>query len=187
MLIGCFDESGSSGEGGFVSIAGFVATEERWAAFDGAWNAALAKHGAPYLHTTDLADFKRIYSGWTADQRTALVGDLMAVIWGMWRVVAIGSTMAVDDFNSFSVEQRAEWIDPYYLLLQEALYGASLEARPVATRWTMVMSTPTGVDAGGWGARRRRMASSPSGRRASCRGASGRGDARGASSPRRAP
>ena len=29
MLIGCFDESGSSGEGGFVSIAGFVATEER--------------------------------------------------------------------------------------------------------------------------------------------------------------
>jgi hypothetical protein len=82
------------------------------------------------LHTTDLANFKRIYSGWTADQRTALVGDLMAVIWGMGRVVAIGSTMAVDDFNSFSVEQRAKWIDPYYLLLQEALYGASLEARP---------------------------------------------------------
>jgi hypothetical protein len=29
VLIGFFDESGSSGEGGFVSIAGFVATEDR--------------------------------------------------------------------------------------------------------------------------------------------------------------
>ena len=58
MLIGCFDESGSSGEGSFVSIAGFVATEERWAAFDAAWTAALAKHRVAYLHTTDLANFR---------------------------------------------------------------------------------------------------------------------------------
>jgi hypothetical protein len=93
VLIGCFDESRSSREGGFVSIAGFVATEERWAAFDAAWNAALAKHRVPYLHTTDLANFKRIYKGWTADQQRALVADLMIAIWGMGRVVAIGSTM----------------------------------------------------------------------------------------------
>ena len=140
MLIGCFDESGSSGEGGFVSIAGFVATEERWAAFDAVWNAALAKHGAPYLHTTDLANFKRIYKGWTVDQQRALVADLMTAIWGMGRVVAIGSTLAVDDFNSFSVEQRAKWVDPYYMLLQEVLYGATLEARPDDERVRIIYS-----------------------------------------------
>lgn len=140
MLIGCFDESGSSGEGGFVSIAGFVATEERWTTFDAAWNAALAKHGIPYLHTTDLANFKRIYKEWTVEQQRALVADLMAVIWDMGRVVAIGSTIAVDDFNSFNAEQRARWIDPYFLLLQEVLNGATLEARPDNERVRIIYS-----------------------------------------------
>jgi hypothetical protein len=107
-----------------------VATEERWAAFDAAWNAALAKYGARYLHTTDLANFKRIYKAWTVDQQRALGADLMTALWGMGRVVAIGSTLAVDDFNSFSVEQRAKWVDPYYMLLQEVLFGATLEAKP---------------------------------------------------------
>jgi hypothetical protein len=140
VLIGCFDESGSSGEGGFVSIAGFVATEERWAAFDTAWNAALAKHSAPYLHTTDLANFKRIYKDWTVDQQRALVADLMATIWAMGRVVAIGATMAVDDFNSFSAEQRTKWVDPYYMLLQEVMNGATLEARPDDERVRIIYS-----------------------------------------------
>lgn len=40
--------------------------------------------------------------------------DLMIAIWGMGSVVAIGSTMAVDDFNSFGAEQRAKWVDPYF-------------------------------------------------------------------------
>lgn len=129
MLRAYCDESGSAGEGGFVSIAAFVATEERWAAFDGSWSAALAKHAVPYLHTTDLANFKRIYKNWTANQRDALVADLMDVIHDMGRVAAIGATIAVDDFNSFDEEQRSKWIDPYYLLLQEVLNGVSLEAK----------------------------------------------------------
>jgi hypothetical protein len=37
--------------------------------------------------------------------------------------------MAVDDFNSFSAEQKAKWVDPYFMLLQEVMYGATLEAR----------------------------------------------------------
>jgi hypothetical protein len=58
MFVAYFDESGQLDAGGFVCLAGFVAPEEKWVAFDTTWNAALAKHGAPYLHTTDLANLR---------------------------------------------------------------------------------------------------------------------------------
>ena len=50
---------------------------------------------------------------------------MKTAIWGMSRGVAIGAALAVADFNSFRFEQRTKWIDPYEMLLQEVLYGAT--------------------------------------------------------------
>ena len=54
-----------------------------------------------------------------------------------------GAKRAVDDFNSFSAEQRTRWVDPYYMLLQEVLYGATLEARPDDERVRIIYTSRT--------------------------------------------
>ena len=62
-----------------------------------AWNAALAKPGAPDLHRTDLPDVRRIYKSWTVDHQTALVADLMTATWGWagsWRLVPCAAARA---------------------------------------------------------------------------------------------
>ena len=63
MFVAYFDESGQLEAGGYVCLAGFVAPADAWGAFNDTWNAALTRHRAPYLHTTHLANFKKVYKG----------------------------------------------------------------------------------------------------------------------------
>lgn len=142
MYTAYFDESGHAASGGFVALAGFVARDETWARFDVAWNVALARHGAPFLHTTDLTNFVREFRGWTEERRRALIADLMNVIHDAGRIAAVGAVMAVDDFNSLTPEQQARLRDPFFPLFQEVIDGASLEAyfEPSDTRVRMVYS-----------------------------------------------
>jgi hypothetical protein len=128
MFVAHFDESGQLDAGGFVCLAGFVAPEEKWVAFDTAWNAALVKHGAPYLHTTDLTNFKRLYKDWTPERRDALMADLMEAIHAAGRIAALGAVMSVDDYNSFSDHDKARMRDPFFPLFQEVIRGAALDA-----------------------------------------------------------
>jgi hypothetical protein len=128
MYTAYFDESGHAASGGFVALAGFVARDETWAQFDVAWNAALARHGAPFLHTTDLTNFMREFEGWTEERRRALMAELMNVIHDAGRIAAVGAVMAVDDFNSLTPEQQTRLRDPFFPLFQEVINGASLEA-----------------------------------------------------------
>jgi len=122
-----FDESGTLKARGFVAIAGFVAPEAKWADFDLAWMAALAKHGAPYLHTTDLANFKKVYKDWTANRRDALMADLLEVIHATPRIAAIGAVMAVDDFNSLTKDQQSKLRNPLFPLFQTTIRAAALQ------------------------------------------------------------
>lgn len=136
MYTAYFDESGHAASGGFVALAGFVARDETWAQFDVAWNAALARHGAPFLHTTDLTNFMREFQGWTEARRRPFVADLMPVIHDAGRIAAVGAVMAVDDFNSLTPKQQARLRDPFFPLFQEVINGASLEAHfepPIVT------------------------------------------------------
>jgi hypothetical protein len=128
MYTAYFDESGHAASGRFVALAGFVARDEAWAQFDVAWNAALVRNGAPFLHTTDLTNFMREFEGWTEERRRALMADLMNAIHEAGRIAAVGAVMAVDDFDSLTQEQRARLRDPFFPLFQEVIDGASLEA-----------------------------------------------------------
>jgi hypothetical protein len=73
MYTAYIDESGHSASGGFVGLAGFVARDETWAQFDVARNAALGRHGAPFLDTTDLTNFMWEFHDWTEERRRALM------------------------------------------------------------------------------------------------------------------
>ena len=128
MFVAYFDESGQLEAGGYVCLAGFVASEDKWVGFNAAWNAALVKHGVPYLHTTDLANFKKVYRGWTHDQQKALMTDLMDAIHAAGRIAAIGAVMSVDDFNSFPKYDRGRMRDPFFPLFQEVVRGAARTA-----------------------------------------------------------
>jgi hypothetical protein len=128
MYTAYFDESGHAASGGFVALAGFVARDETWGQFDVVWNAALARHGAPFFHTTDLTNFMREFQGWTEERRRALISDLMNAIHDAGRIAAVGAVMAVDDFESLKPEQQARLRDPFFPLFQEVINGASLEA-----------------------------------------------------------
>lgn len=128
MYVGFFDESGTQETGGYICLAGFVIKEEKLQEFNAAWNAALAKHGAPFLHTTDLANFKREFREWTPQRRNALMADLMEVIHQAGRIAAVGAVMSIDDYNSFSQKDRDRMHGPFFPLFQEVIQGAALEA-----------------------------------------------------------
>jgi hypothetical protein len=128
MYVGFFDESGTLEAGGYICLAGFVIREDKLQGFNDAWNAALAKHGALFLHTTDLVNFKREFKSWTAKRRNELMADLMEVIHSVGRIVAVGAVMSIDDYNSFSHEDRDRMHGPFFPLFQEVIRGAALEA-----------------------------------------------------------
>jgi hypothetical protein len=142
MFVAFFDESGTLEAGGYIALAGFVIREDKLEGFNDAWNAALARHGAPLLHTTDLANYRRQFRDWTPERRNALMADLMEVIHGMGRIAAVGAVMSIDDYNSMSQKDRDRMHGPFFPLFQEVLRGASLEAyfQPPGTQVRMVCS-----------------------------------------------
>lgn len=125
-----------------MCLAGFVAPDETWTTFDTSWNAALAKHGAPYLHTTDLTNFKRVYKTWTPVQRDALMTDLVEAIHATGRIAALGAIMSVDDYNSLSSHDKTRLRDPFFPLFQEVMRGAALDThfQPPDVKVKMVYS-----------------------------------------------
>jgi hypothetical protein len=128
VYVGFFDESGTLEAGGYICLAGFVIREEKLPAFNDGWNAALARHGAPFLHTTDLVNFKREFKQWTPERRNALMADLMEVIHGAGRILAVGAVMSIEDYNKFSQKDRDRMHGPFFPLFQEVVRGAALEA-----------------------------------------------------------
>lgn len=142
MFDAFFDESGTLEAGGYIALAGFVIRQDKVQAFNDAWNAALARHGAPWLHTTDLANYRREFRDWTPERRNALMADLMEVIHSAGRIAAVGAVMSVDDYNSFSQEDRDRMHGPFFPLFQEVLRGAALEAyfEPPGTQVRIVYS-----------------------------------------------
>lgn len=142
VLIAYFDESGHSSEGGFVSIAAFVAQEDLWATFNVRWNAVLERHGVPYLHATDLTNFKRIYKDWDEERRRSLAADLIDVIHSCGRIAAVGAVLSIDDYRALTEDQQARLRDPFFPLFQEVVRGTAIEAlfQPSDVKVKMVFS-----------------------------------------------
>src|SRR6185369_8888747 len=123
MISGFFDESGHSAEADFVTMGGFVASEEQWLALVPKWNQLLSKHGLREWHSHDYAHSVNEYKRWRGDteRRRILYADFMAVIIES-EGVPLGATVSMVHWRRMSDAVRRSLVDPYYLTLQLCLH-----------------------------------------------------------------
>jgi hypothetical protein len=107
MLIAYFDESGHSRQTDFVSMAACVGRYDQWKMLDQQWNAALAKHRAPYLHMREFAHSIGPFKEWTEPQRRGLMADCLAAVTAS-RLVLATACVRVADFIGFQTLQHRE-------------------------------------------------------------------------------
>ena len=75
MGFSCYlDDSYSSGN--VISLAGYFATSDNWAAYEASADDIYRQHNISILHTTDLHATKRQFRGWPLTQKKAFLADL---------------------------------------------------------------------------------------------------------------
>jgi hypothetical protein len=127
MLIAYFDESGHSRQTDFVSMAACVGRYDQWKTFNEQWKAALATHGAPYLHMREFAHSIGPFENWTEPQRRGLMADCLKAVTAS-RLVFAAACIRVADFIGLEPEIRAEIADPYYACFQELVSAMKFAA-----------------------------------------------------------
>ena len=103
------DEAGHSKDPhrNYLCMAGLLATESAWTAFDPEWRSVCDEEGLTEpFHMMDFAAFKGQFKGWTEEQRQRLLGKIVGAIRNA-KAVPIGSVVSVRDFNSFDLSLRA--------------------------------------------------------------------------------
>lgn len=81
-MIGYFDESGTHADPKVFTLAGFVAAEDAWAAFEPRWQAVLHSEGIKVFHMVDFAQRRGEFeTGWKDEnRRRSFLGRLLDVI-----------------------------------------------------------------------------------------------------------
>jgi hypothetical protein len=125
VRVAFIDESGRAGDTEFVGMAACDARWPVWQEFNRRWSAALANHGAPFLHMKDFAGLRGPYGGWEERQRKALMADCLGALDGL----AIDMTAVVArpaDADFLSPEEKSNFDDPYLWVFQDCLYALAL-------------------------------------------------------------
>lgn len=112
----------------YLCLAGLLATEEAWKAFDPEWHSACLEEGltSPF-HMKDFAGFKGEFRGWNEGKRRRLLGKLMTAIRGA-KAIPIGSVVSVKDFKALKPEMRERLRDPHFLAFQSLTYRIAVAA-----------------------------------------------------------
>lgn len=123
MLTGYMDETGHSRDARqkFVGVAGLVAPAEMWETFERKWEETLRLYKLPYFHMKDFASSRKQFEGWSELKRRKLYGKLMRII-ATTHPFPVGAIVALDDFRSFSPEDRELMGDPYHFCLMGCVY-----------------------------------------------------------------
>lgn len=76
------DDSDSFGATGFICLAGYIATDERWLAFQDVWEDTLNRHGLTHIHTSDFLAGQGPYAslGWDYPKRLSVLQEFMNII-----------------------------------------------------------------------------------------------------------
>jgi hypothetical protein len=123
LLTGYMDETGHSKDERqkFVGVAGLVAPAENWEVFEHKWKETLRVFKIPYFHMKDFASRRRHYEGWSELKRKKLLGKLLRII-ATTHPFPVGAIVSLDDYRSFSEEDRALMGDPYHFCLMGCVY-----------------------------------------------------------------
>ncbi len=109
-------------------MAGLLATETAWKAFDAEWRSACDDESLTEpFHMKDFAASKGQFKGWTEEKRRRLLGKLIASIRDA-RAVPIGSVVSVKDFRGFQPRLRAKLRDPHFMAFQPLTYNIAVAA-----------------------------------------------------------
>jgi hypothetical protein len=109
-------------------MAGLLATETAWKAFDAEWRSACAAASLTEpFHMMDFAAFKGQFKGWSEEQRQRLLSKLVGAVRNA-KAVPIGSVVSVKDFNSFDPRLRAKLRDPHLMAFQPLTYNIAVAA-----------------------------------------------------------
>jgi len=104
MLAVYLDASNTEKGRSFVTVAGCLATVERWKTFQTKWQALLDKEGLPFFHMTDFEGYHGHYKGWTQKRHKHVFRKVAKAIVG--RVdFAFSRGVAHDDFEWAQTQQ----------------------------------------------------------------------------------
>lgn len=116
-LVAAFDAAGKE-ESEVLVVAGFISSQEDWAAFDVEWRARLKNDGLDYFHMVDFAGSRKQFAnGWKNDEkrRQNLFADLIGIIKGRaYRKFA--SAIEMRTFNRLSDANKKQYALNAYVL-----------------------------------------------------------------------
>src|ERR1700733_2027534 len=120
-----------------LCLAGLLAKESAWRAFETEWTNACAAAGLTKpFHMKDLAAQRKEFKDWPEPRRQALLGRLLTAIRNAG-AIPIGSVISLDGYRSLPEKDQARFKDPHFLAFQTLTYqiaaaaGVHLEAGTV--------------------------------------------------------
>jgi hypothetical protein len=75
-----WDESGTGKDVSTLTVAGLIASPERWDEFAKDWGAALSEWKLPFFHMVDYCAGQGFYKGWEEPERTTRITRLIDII-----------------------------------------------------------------------------------------------------------
>jgi hypothetical protein len=124
------DESGHSDDPkrNCLCLAGLIATEQAWRAFDTEWRAACQDEGLiePF-HMMHFAARKLEYKGWSEDRRKRLLGKLVTAI-RKAQAISIGSVVMLRGPDALSEQVQRNYRDAHFIAFQTLTYHIAVAA-----------------------------------------------------------
>ena len=117
-LIGYFDESGTNPGDAYLTVAGYLSTQDRWDAFHVEWSAALKEYGLPFFHMTDCANGAPPYDRWAKEERWAMQQRMFRILSGH-ALCGMGCAVSIESYNRLvSPAADAKFPGPYGLAVR---------------------------------------------------------------------
>jgi hypothetical protein len=124
------DESGHSRDPNrnCLCLAGLLATEDAWKAFDPEWHAACEEEGLKEaFHMMDFAARKREFKGWPEERRRRLLGKLIGII-RKAQAIPIGSVVMLRGPDALSEQLQKHYRDSHFIAFQPLTYHIAVAA-----------------------------------------------------------
>jgi hypothetical protein len=113
VLVCYLDDSGTDPQNRIVTIAGYAATDDQWAAFEKDVEPFFAEYGVEILHAKELHDTDGDFKGWTVLKKQTFVAKLCRT---MSRHIPLGMSMSAlkEIYSSRAAESgRKRTVTPY--------------------------------------------------------------------------
>lgn len=109
LLQGYFDDSGTHRGSDIVVWAGFLATEERWTAFEKDWRDLLETYGISAFHIYDCTHGTGDFDGWCQGKRDAAIYDFREIIL-THNLLGIGCAASVKDWDDLVIGEHRKYL-----------------------------------------------------------------------------